>query len=141
MSELSVNIKKIINAPIEKVFDAWLDDEILPRFMYPMADMPASDVETNPVVGGGFTIIMHPEGLDIPHTGEYLEIERPSRLKFTWESDHSIAGSVVTLDFERVNENQTQVNLSHVKFRDEAARQDHEGGWTHILEILNTIKS
>ncbi len=139
MNRLKVNIEKTINAPVEKVFDAWLNPETMAKFMYPLSDMPASDVEINPTLGGSFTIIMHPEGQDLPHKGEYLEIDRPHRLKFTWESDHLITGSTVTLDFKPVNENQTLILLTHVKFRDEETRNDHEGGWTNILDMLNTV--
>ena len=33
----------------------------------------------------------------------------------------------------------TNVTLSHVKFMDEGARADHEGGWGNILDELNNV--
>ena len=57
MAELTVNISKTIHAPIEKVFDAWLDPETLSKFMLPMPGMPASDVENDAREGGWGNIL------------------------------------------------------------------------------------
>ncbi len=40
-----------------------------------------------------------------------------------------------------INITKTNISLSHIKFIDEEARSNHEGGWGHILETLNTIIS
>ena len=139
MTDLTVNVNKLIHAPIDKVFDAWLDPKMLAIFMLPMPGMPNSDVENDPREEGSFTIIMHVGGDKLPHTGKYLEINRPHKLVFTWVSDRSIDGSTVTLNFTKIDENKTDVSLSHVKFVDESARSDHEGGWSNILEKLNGV--
>ena len=62
MTELTVNVEKTIHVSIEKAFDAWLDPEMLSRFMTPMPGMPESEVENDARVGGSFTIIMHAGG-------------------------------------------------------------------------------
>ena len=139
MTELTVNINKTINAPIEKVFDAWLNPKLLSLFMTPMPGMPASDVKTDASEGGVFTIIMHAGEDQLAHTGKYLEINRPNKLVFTWQSHHSVDGSIVTLKFDEIASNTTQVTLSHVKFIDEKARSDHQGGWGNILGKLNDV--
>ena len=36
MTDLTVNLSKTIHAPIEKVFDAWLDPKTLSQFVLPM---------------------------------------------------------------------------------------------------------
>lgn len=137
MTDLSVTIQKTVQAPIEKVFDAWLDPKILSKFIIPMKGMPEPEVENDPRVGGKFSIIMKAGEESLPHSGEYLTINRPNRLVFTWISHSSIEGSKVTLDFTKLDNSNTEVNLTHVKFVDEQARNDHEGGWTSILETLN----
>lgn len=142
MAELTVKLNKIIHAPIEKVFDAWLNPKILSKFMRGMPDMPESDVETDAREGGEFTIIMHYRGEKIPHTGKYLEISRPDKLVFTWASQYSVVdNSTVTLKFTKVDDNRTNISLSHVKFIDEEMRSAHEGGWEHILDILSEVMS
>ncbi|MEJ2155750.1 MAG: SRPBCC family protein [Desulfobacteraceae bacterium] len=140
MTDLKVDIEKVIHAPIEKVFDAWLDPKIMSKFMMGMPDMPDSDVENDPREGGGFTITMHYRGEELPHTGKYLEISRPDKMVFTWISHHSRAdNSIVTLKFAKVDENTTNVSLVHVRFIDEEARSAHEGGWGCILDKLDEI--
>jgi uncharacterized protein YndB with AHSA1/START domain len=142
MTDLRVNINKIINAPIEKVFDAWLNPKMLSKFMRGLPDMPESDVETDAREGGNFTIIMHYRGEKIPHTGKYLEIIRPDKLVFTWVSQYSVVdNSTVTLNFTKIDDNKTNISLSHVKFIDEESRSGHEEGWSNILDKLNEVMS
>jgi uncharacterized protein YndB with AHSA1/START domain len=141
MTDLTVNINKIIHAPIEKVFDAWLTPKMLSKFMMPMPGMPESDVENDARKGGNFTIIMHAGDNKLPHNGEYLEINRPDKLVFTWVSDSSAGNSRVTLNFTKIDDNKTNISLSQVKFIDEKTRSDHEGGWVNILDKLNDLMS
>jgi uncharacterized protein YndB with AHSA1/START domain len=139
MTDLTVNITKTIHAPIEEVFDAWLNPETLSQFMLPMPGMPQPQTEIDAREGGNFTIIMQVGDNKIPHTGKYLEISRPEKLVFTWEAPFSTDGSIVTLKFIDVGENKTCVELTHLKFIDEESRENHEGGWGNILESLNEI--
>lgn len=141
MNDLSLSVSKTINAPIEKVFDAWLDPKMLAQFILPMPGMPQPEVENEPEQGGSFTIVMHVGEDQVPHTGKYLEVTRPTRLVFTWASPCSTDGSTVTLNFSQADDDKTNVELTHVRFIDEETRSDHEGGWTNILEALSEIMS
>jgi uncharacterized protein YndB with AHSA1/START domain len=139
MTELTVNVSKIIEAPITKVFDAWLDPATLARFILPMPGMENSQVENEAHEGGAFTIIMQVGDSKIPHTGKYIEIDRPRKLVFTWESPESVDDSMVTLNFTELSGGKTSIELTHVKFIDEKRRSNHEGGWGNILSKLNEI--
>lgn len=139
MTDLSVNISKTVNAPIERVFDAWLDPAMLTRFILPAPGMPQPQVETDPREGGHFSIIMQVGDEQIPHKGTYLTLERPQRLAFSWESPFSSDDSVVTLEFESIDAETTRVDLTHVKFANEEARDNHAGGWSNILDQLGEI--
>ena len=59
-------------------------------------------------------------------------LDRPRRLRFSWESPYSTDDSTVTLDFAEIDSAATWVELTHVKFLHEEARSDHEGGWGNI---------
>ena len=139
MTDLKVTINKEINAPLNKVFDAWLDPEFLTKFMMPMPGMLNPKTSNDPRKGGKFEILMQVGENIIPHHGEYLEIERPNKLSFSWISPASRDDSVVTLIFKSISDNKTNVELTHVKFFDEEKRDNHKGGWTNILEALSSL--
>ncbi len=139
MTELTVSLEKTIAAPIERVFDAWLDPAMLSRFILPAPDMPNPKVENDPREGGRFEIVMQVGEEKLPHTGTYLVIDRPRRLVFSWESAYSTDDSEVRLDFTALENDRTRVSLTHVRFLHEEARSDHEGGWRRILDVLDAV--
>lgn len=136
MTELKLETSRLIEAAPEALFDAWLDPEMLARFMRPGENMSVPEAKTDPRVGGRFRVLMRAGDNDMPHEGTYVTIERPNRLAFTWESPAStVEGSTVTLDFKPV-EGGTEVSLTHVRFPNEEVRDNHKGGWTNILAAL-----
>jgi uncharacterized protein YndB with AHSA1/START domain len=138
MTELVV--RRVIPIRRERVFDAWLDPVRLARFMCPTTAKRAT-AEVDPRVGGRFRIVMFHPDVDadgVAHTGEYLLIDRPSRLSFTWES-HFTDGltTVVTIDFiERGKD--TEVVLTHDRLPPQAI-EAHRRGWTDILQLLGEL--
>ncbi|MFT4076302.1 MAG: SRPBCC domain-containing protein [Asticcacaulis sp.] len=138
MSELELTVTRIIAAPREAVFNAWLSPVTLAKFMRTAADgVEAREVTTDAVKGGRFRIVMVTPEREIPHSGTYLEVTPCSRLSFTWESPHSLDDSVVTIDFAEPAPGQTEISLKQVKFRSEEARDGHIRGWTAILDYLD----
>jgi uncharacterized protein YndB with AHSA1/START domain len=104
--------------------------------MLPMPGMPAPQVECDPREGGAFLIVMRAGDKELPHRGEYLEISRYDRLVFTWQSEFAAPGSTVTLTFDELGPGETKVTLHHVGFPSDESRDNHQGGWTEILETL-----
>ncbi len=139
MTDLTCHVTKLINAPIEKVFDAWLDPGLLSQFMLPMPGMPQPKTEIDARQGGRFTIMMDVGEEVIPHSGTYLEIERPNRLVFSWESPFSTDGSTVTLVFTADNPDNTKVELTHEKLPDQESCDDHQTGWSNIIAALTEV--
>jgi len=140
MTELSLNVSRTINAPAEALFNAWLDPDMLARFMLPGKGTTVPKAATDPVEGGRFDIMMKAGDQELPHAGTYKKIDRHSKIIFTWESPFSVDGSTVTLDFKPVDGG-TEVNLHHVKFPTEESRDNHEGGWKSILAKLDEAVS
>jgi uncharacterized protein YndB with AHSA1/START domain len=124
---------------VEKVFNAWLNAETLSKFMLPAPGMPEPRTEVDGRVGGVFTIYMIVGDQEIPHTGKYLEINKPNKLVFTWESPFSTKDSTVTILFNPIGDELTEIDFTHVKFKDEEARANHEGGWNRILDTLENV--
>ena len=138
-TELRLETSRVINASRETLFDAWLDPEMLAKFMTPGPNMSVPEATSDAAVGGRFLVVMRAGDQDMPHAGTYKTIDRPNRLAFTWESPFSsMEDSTVTIDFEEVDGG-TNVRLTHVRFESEESRDNHMGGWTHILESLAAV--
>jgi len=138
MTDLTMTTTRTLPAPPRAVFDAWLDPAMLARFMkVPTGEgTKEARVTNDPVEGGGFEIVMFDsEGAEIPHRGTYLEITPHSRLRFTWDSPHSLPESEVTIELAEA-EGGTKLTLTQVKFRSEQARDGHQQGWSAILDRL-----
>jgi uncharacterized protein YndB with AHSA1/START domain len=128
-----VTVRRIIAAPAEVLFDAWLDAESLAAWMRP-GHVLRSAATITPVVGGPFEIVMHEARASRVHRGVYRVIDRPSRLVFTWIS----AGtkheeSLVTVEFHPCVGG-TEVVLTHERLPDDSAMHAHTTGWTRILD-------
>jgi len=85
--------------------------------------------------------VMNVEGHDLPHRGEYVEIERYERIVFTWRSHLAGEGSRVTLTFAEAPRGQTRLTLEHVGLADAEIRGKHHVGWSHILTELSGVTS
>ena len=114
----------------------WLDPASLRRWMCP-GDSVVAHVELQPVVGGSFRIDTRvKDGRVFVHTGQYLEIQRPERLVFTWNS--TVLGdrsSQVTVEFYEQAENCLMV-LIHELPADDELYEDHRKGWATILDLF-----
>jgi len=94
-------VRRVIRASREDIFDMWTRADSLRRWMRPPRALGAT-AESDPRVGGRYCIVMHGER-DYDHHGEYLVVDRPSKLSFTWISEGSdYQTSVVTVElFDR----------------------------------------
>lgn len=123
--------------PPEQVFDAWLDPMVAARFLFatPTGEMIRAEIDAQ--VGGQFVFVdRRPDMGDVLHTGEYLEIDRPRWLVFTF--------AVPTFDpgFTRVEVEITataggcEVRLTQHDTPDEWAERSAQG-WATILAALD----
>lgn len=105
--------------------------------------------EVNLVVGGSYRIqIKDPSGEIHTVGGVYQEIQRPTRLVFTWAweeagdcrggTDDPITETLVTVEFHQVKAG-TEMTLNHEQFPTEEAREKHQEGWSGCLTKLGQI--
>jgi uncharacterized protein YndB with AHSA1/START domain len=130
-------VRRFIPAPRERVFAAWLDPASLAQWMRPVGTTNAT-AEVDARVGGRFRIVMEgrTDGGDYEHRGEYLAIEPPSLLSFTWISnatDHK--PTVVTIEFHEWGTG-TELVLTHRRLAPKAV-EGHREGWTDIMRLLD----
>ena len=73
------------SAAPERVFDAFLDVDVAPRFLFATSNGQMIEASSDPRVGGRFVYVERRPGMgDVRHVGEFLEIDRPRRLVFSF---------------------------------------------------------
>ncbi len=134
-------VTRILEATPEDVFDAWTDPEQARHWMCPVgATVPDLTLEAR--VGGRLRLVMRVDGKDFIHLGEFLEVERPRRLVFTWITMYTrYRKSIVTVDFEPVDDrtelhDRTEIRITHVLLPDEEIADAHRKGWEGLLDHL-----
>lgn len=128
----AVEVRRVLPATPEEVFLAWTDPEHLQQWMSPVG---AAEADVDLRVGGRFRVVMKGAGLAIEHTGEYLEIEPPERLAFTWRSPYTgDEPSVVTVVLYGRDDG-TELVLIHERLPEEKAAS-HGQGWGQMLDRL-----
>lgn len=134
--EHEIRITRRIAATPEEVYDAWTDPRSVMEWMIPMPSGRAT-AELDPRVGGRFHIEMMAEGKTYPHDGEYLRLERPRLIEFTWISTATNQQrSVVRVELRPAANDETELTLTHELLPTEKAAQDHRAGWSAILDRL-----
>lgn len=93
------------------------------------ATKAAADVR----VGGRLRIDGTAGGLAV--SGRYITVEPARRLSFTWIWDGEAEQTLVTADLAEAA-GQTELELAHGGFANEAARDDHVAGWSDCLDRL-----
>lgn len=135
MAEFSVTHRYA--ASPEQVFDAWLDPAIARRFLFatPTGEMIRAEVDAR--VGGRFVFVdRRPDMGDVLHTGEYLEIDRPRRLAFTFGVPQFDPGfSRILLQFAPAPSGGCDLTLTQAQVPAEWADRSRDG-WGMILGAL-----
>ena len=139
-TSLNVHVARHFDAPPERVFDAWLDPEQAGRFLFatPTGQMVRVEIDARP--GGKFAFVDRRDGEDIAHTGEYLEIDRPRRLVFTFRVEkYSSDSTRVIIEIVPMRSG-SELTLTHETHPDWAQYRDRtEAGWRSILDTLDTL--
>jgi uncharacterized protein YndB with AHSA1/START domain len=133
----TLRIERTFHAPAEAVFDAWTSEEVIRRWWQAEHGWETSAAEVDLRVGGAVRVVMRDPGKDVEYGGggTYTEIERPTRLAFTWIWDRDTRRTLIELDFAESG-GVTTVSFTHSGLWDEAAVRSHEDGWGTILDNL-----
>jgi len=159
----TLEMERIFEAPIERVWDAWTKPEIMALWNGPRA-WPMAEAEGNLRVGGKWRARLHSDegqacskncgelegknygtpnkagGFDLFQSGEYKVIEPMTKLVFTfgWESGHSMPGveTLITIQLEKRG-NRTRMLFTQERMTDEFEVTSHRGGWTSAFGRLD----
>jgi uncharacterized protein YndB with AHSA1/START domain len=142
-SDTTLVIERTFRAPVERVFGAFTDPEVLKRWYAPVDGwtVPVSEVDLR--VGGGYLLHLQPPGgAPLEERGVYREIVPNERLVYTvmlQRADGSYQEStVVTITFEQRGD-ETSVHVMEEGYSSREVRDRHFGGWTHMVGTLERI--
>jgi uncharacterized protein YndB with AHSA1/START domain len=139
--ELVLEMERVLPRPPQVVFAAFSDPNELPKWWGPEGfDLPSLDFEVR--VGVSYRIEMQPpEGDAFFLTGEFREVDPPTRLAYTfaWEEPgKDDVETLVVLSFRDLGDS-TAVALTQGPFKTEARRMLHRDGWTDSFVKLERL--
>ena len=137
-STIPIVVTRRFDQPAERVFDAWLDVETARRWMFAAPNGRIVKAEIDPRVQGHWTIVDRRDGNDATHLGEYLEIDRPRRIVFTFAVDKHQRATADRVTIEIAPQrNDCELTLTHdmdERYGEFAERT--ATGWKDMLEGL-----
>jgi len=98
-----VNVSREFEASAQRVFDVWVDPANVGNWLFGTPDGKNKISEVDPWVGGNFIIGEQRGDEFAKHVGTYHEINRPSRLVFSYyyESEEEHLPSNVTVEISQ----------------------------------------
>lgn len=136
-----LELQCVLRAPRERIFRALTKPAELAKWWGPHGfATPAIDLDLR--VGGRYRFAMQPPDGELFHlAGEFLEIESPGRLVYTfrWEEpDPDDRETVVALSMHETG-GATEVSLTQGEFATEERLALHRSGWTDSLQKLREL--
>ena len=137
-------LKRTLNAPQERAFNAWTSAEHIQQWMQPEPGMVVPLASMDLRVGGKFRIqLKRPDGDFSTAVGGFKEVKAPERLVYTWDWEKDGSGaefgevegkpSLITVEFLKRGE-RTEMVLTHSRFATVESRDNHARGWGKLVE-------
>lgn len=123
-----VTVEVVVQASPETIFEFFTDPEKMLRWK-------GTRAELDPRPGGTFSVDVTHEALA---RGEYIEVDRPNRVVFTWgwEGNEAVAPGSTTVEVTLTPQDDgTLVRLVHSDLPEDE-REMHKHGWEHFLGRL-----
>lgn len=139
MKVASLSVKRVLSANVNRVFEAWTHADAMSRWFSCNPEWTAT-ATTDFRVGGRYCIVMRRGDETVGMaSGEYLEVDPPHRLVFTWRSEGqvNVARSIVTVEFKKCGAS-TELILTHDLDPSTDEGRAHLGGWEGALTKLQT---
>ena len=138
----SLAMTRVLDAPRELVFEAWVDPGQLVRWFGPR-NIAAAVERMDVRAGGGYRITMRATDTGDTYAlhGVYREVVPPERLVLTWVWEEDCPThikdieTVVTVMF-RERGDKTELVLHHATFDVPSMRESTTRGWTISLDRL-----
>lgn len=149
--DLKLSQTRVIRAPRERVYEAWIDADLLKAWL-PPGNMAVPAIAVDARHGGQYHISMQgtldvhngvatadPSGPIAVAEGTYLEVVPGRRIVYTWKGSWNPAEETqVTVTFAD-HANGTEVTVNHDGFQSEQSLETHRSGWKSSLEKLSRL--
>ena len=135
----TLEVRRTIRAPRQRVFDAWTNPEEMKRWHAP-GPLTVDLAEADLTPGGHWCVHMRqPDGVQHRASGVYRDIDPPKRVVYTFAWDGgTFAESVVTVEFfERGAA--TEVVLRQDGLPSDEERGKHEHGWIGCFDKIEAL--
>lgn len=142
-----LRLERTFSAPRARVFQALTDPAIIQQWSAP-DPLRVGEVSNDARVGGRWLIemIQDEAGARYVAVGRYLEIDRPSRLRYThaWleggesPEDTDARATIVTIELHDEGP-RTRMVFTQTGFRSVETRDSHEEGWDSAFEKLGAL--
>jgi len=141
---LKLHMERVFRAPRSVIFQALTEPQELAKWWGPDG-FSILNVESDLRPGGDYRIAMQPPEGDLFYlVGEFLEVEPPQRLCYTfrWEDpDPEDRETVVTLSLRDIGGTSAELVLTQGDFATERRQALHDEGWTQSLDKLEELMS
>lgn len=132
---------RVFDAPIARVFGLLTEPTELAKWWGPLG-FTTPEVQIDLRVGGSYRFTMQPpEGEAFHLSGDFHEVQAPSRLSFTFRWDEPVPDdreTVVELSLNPLGA-RTMVTLTQGEFATEERLQLHRSGWADSFEKLDAV--
>lgn len=139
--ELLLEQERVFDAPPERVFQLLTEPAELATWWGPHG-FTTPEIVLDLRVGGSYRFTMRPPaGAAFHLSGDYVHVQPPHRLSFTFrwdEPDPDDRETVVVLSLESVS-GATRLSLSQGRFSTQERLELHRGGWAQSLERLDLV--
>jgi uncharacterized protein YndB with AHSA1/START domain len=136
--QTSLQIKRTVSAPRERVYQAWTDAKQFALWFHPTTDYTTMVTQMDLRAAGAYRVEMHHKGGYV-HTlwGTYKEVKPPEKLVFTWrwQREDAPPETLVTVEFHDLGPS-TEICITHSNFTNDEDRNKHNEGWTGCLGQL-----
>lgn len=140
-----VRLNKLVQAPAQKVYDAWLDPAQIKRWWMPGEKAVCTNAQVDARVGGSYRIAMG----EMAGVGTFVELDPPHRIVMTWNWEGGppmAVNSQITIELFEIDNphasddnpipRATEIVFTHDRLATAIERSEHTGGWWSVLQAL-----
>ena len=139
MQPTSLNLRRAIRAPRERVFAAWTTPELLMQWWGP-DNVTCPEAEVDLREGGTYRLAnLDADGTIVWISGNFQEVRPPEELIYTWRVSLAPTESTLVRVQFLPHAAGTEIVLTHDRFAEAAVRDMHVAGWEGCIDKLEAL--